>query len=521
MKNDNRLIFKFAQGKKTILPKRSLIDMLKQSFKKHSSCLAVIYNDAKVNYQTLDYKSNAVASILQEYKIKKGDAVLVEMENSLELVVSLVGILKMGAIYIPIDPSWPIARRNEIYKIINPKIILVSNLEDIQNIDNIKKIDINYQTLSDNKKIFEILMLDQDAVYGFFTSGSTGIPKCALNTQIGLLNRLVYMNNRYGNNKKDVILHNSKNIFDSSLWQLLWPLMNGNLLIMPHNNLNFVPKELVKIIEKYQITVMDFVPSIFGYFVKFLQENKGVYKLKSLRQVLVGGEEMNAKDVLYFKNEFPHVGITNTYGPTECSIGTIFYEVSADIPGNIPIGKPIDNIVAIILKKNLQPVTIGEVGEIYLGGMCVGLGYLKNKRKTKQVFVKNHFSDLVSQKLYKTGDLGLYLPSGDIQYKGRVDQQVKINGVRVELGEIENKIKEIPGIDRVIVFFEGTECQKKELSVVVSVTNKKVNRLAITKWCQKTLPFSLVPNYVKIIDIFPLTSTGKINRKIVKDFIFK
>lgn len=521
MINKNKLIFKYAKGKKSILPKNSLIDILIKSFKKNSKRAAIVYDDIKISYQALDIKSNAVADMLLAQSVKKGDVVLVEMENSIEILFSLIGILKIGAIYIPISPTWPLIRKTEVERITQAKIILVKSTTKYREGKNLREIVIDYKKLSNDEKIFKTSVSDQDAVYGFFTSGSTGTPKCAINTQIGLLNRLIYMNRRFGCSKSDVVLQNSKNIFDSSMWQLLWPLMNGALLVIPNNNENFVPVELVNLISKYQITVTDFVPSIFNYFIKFLQTNDHRIELKSLRQILIGGEEMDVQDVTYFRNKFPHVGITNTYGPTECSIGTIFYEVPLKVPASIPIGNPIDNVSAIILKKNMQPVSLGEVGEIYLGGVCVGLGYKKNKRKTKQVFIKNNFTELSGSMLYKTGDFGIYLPDGNIKYMGRFDQQIKINGVRVELGEIENKIKEIEGVDRVVVYYENELNQKKKLHAVVSIKNKKINSKIIQDWCQKNIPFNLIPDQIKILDIMPLTTTGKINRRLIKDLLFR
>lgn len=521
MKNKNRLIFKYAQGKKVALPKNSFISILKHSFNKHNNRLAVVSRSGEVSYLALDLKSNAIAALLQAQSIIKGDVVLVEMKNSIELLISLIAILKLGAIYVPIDPDWPLSRKKEIKKITKSKIILVNIQQKYQKNKNYLNLTIDYQALPDCKKNFITPMSSKDALYGFFTSGSTGIPKCALNSQVGLINRLVYMNHRYGRSTNDVILLNSKNIFDASLWQMLWPLTNGATLVIPHNNENFVPTELIKLIDKYKVTITDFVPSIFSYFIKYLEKNKNINQLKSLRQLLIGGEEINVKDVAFFKDNFSHVGITNTYGPTECSIGTIFYEVISSSFVSIPIGRPIDNVSAIILKKNMQPVDIGEVGEIYLGGVCVGLGYLRNKRKTNKVFLKNNFKELSGSILYKTGDFGRYLPSGDIQYKGRLDQQVKIDGVRVELGEIENKLKNIPSVDRTVVYFENVGNKKKELFAVISIKNKKINEKNIRMWCQKNLPFNLVPNHIKIVDDFPLTSTGKINRKMIKDLLSK
>lgn len=519
MKNERKLIFKYAQGKKSVLPNKSLINILKQSLKKHCSRQAIVYHNTKMSYQELDLKSNAMAAMLQMRFIKKGDVVLVEMENSIELVVSLMGILKLGAIYLPISPDWPLVRKKEIEKITKSKIILVTFETKHQMSISNKELVVDCKTLPDCRTDFCVSISAEDAVYGFFTSGSTGVPKCAINTNVGLLNRLMYMNHRFGCSVNDVILQNSKNIFDASLWQLLWPLMNGALLVIPHNNENFVSEELAKLIEKYQVTVTDFVPSLFSYFINFLQNKH--YKFKSLRQILIGGEEMNVKDVAYFKKEFSHIGITNTYGPTECSIGTIFYEVPTLVPEVIPIGRPIDNVSAILLKKNMQPVGVGENGEIYLTGACVGLGYLKNKRKTNQVFLRNHFTELLGGTLYKTGDFGVYLANGDIQYKGRMDQQVKINGVRIELGEIENNIKKIPNISMVFAYFDGRENQKKELSILVTVKNKKINERIIKMWCQKNLPFHLVPNHIKIIENMPFTATGKVDRKRIKDLLFE
>lgn len=521
MKNEHELIIKYAQGRKTVLPKSSLIDLLQHSFKKHADRKAIVFHGSGVSYQELDFKSNAVRDILQKQAVSKGDMVLVEVENSIELVLCLVGILKLGAVYIPVDSSWPLKRKKEIESIVKPKITLIKIGENYKR--NIYKNEfvIDYCALPCVQKNIYSRMSSQDAAYGFFTSGSTGAPKCALNTHIGLLNRLWYMNHRYGCSIEDVILLNSKHIFDASLWQMLWPLINGALLVIPYENENFVPSELAGLFERYGVTVTDFVPSVFSYFVKFLRGKNYQFKFKNLRQILIGGEEMNLKDVTCFKKMFPYVGITNTYGPTECSIGTIFYEVPKHVPEAIPIGRPIDNVCVIILKTNMDPATIGEIGEIYLGGVCVGLGYVGSKKNTDCVFLKNPFRELHCSKLYKTGDLGVLLLNGDIQYKGRTDQQIKIQGVRVELGEIERVIKKNSYVDNAIVCFEDIGNHRKELLLFATVKKRGISKRAMHLWCKKYLPFNLIPNHIKIVKNMPLTDSGKINRKKIKFNIMK
>lgn len=514
MKKNKTLNIYKIQGKKVKLPNTSVISLFQKAAKSNQDRIAVVYDDSTFTYREIDQKSNSLSVLLRKRGVEKSDVVFNRTDNSVELLVSLLAILKCGAIYLPIDPLWPDAQTDDLIRRIKPKII-------ITNAEGKKSWQAEQLHFSVNElpltKDFKVPVLNKkDPAYAFFTSGTTGIPKACLNSQQGILNRLMYMNERYKFTKNDVVLQNSNYMFDASLWQLLWPLINGAKVVIPVNYENLHPKTFSDLIYKHKITFTDFAPSIFKVLVEDISKNKNAHqKLNSIHQILVGGEAMNVKDVYEFKKMLPQANITNTYGPAECSIGTIFHEVVGEDFESMPIGKPINNVYALILNKHKKIInTIDQIGEIYLGGICIGLGYLGNKKETEKAFIANPFKEIKSEKLYKTGDLAHYDADGNICYIGRSDTQVKINGVRIELSSIENKIKNLNDVKEVFVFMSDLLNSKKEL-YLLATTTEKLNEVRLVAQLSKVLTLNLIPTHIKILDSMPHTQNAKINKTLL------
>jgi amino acid adenylation domain-containing protein/thioester reductase-like protein len=352
-----------------------------------------------------------------------------------------------------------------------------------------------------------------DAVYGFYTSGSTGTPKCAINIHRGLLNRFTYMTRTLSDRTDEVVLQNSRPQFDSSLWQLLWPLTTGSTVVIPERSGILDLPATIETIRRYGVTMTDFVPSIFNTLVELLHvEPELVGRLSSLRRLLIGGEEMTPRTVHAFRALMPGVATINTYGPTEASIGSVFHHV-ADVDGDdIPIGRPIDNTYVVIVDENLDPVRPGELGELCIGGACLGLGYLGDPAKTRAAFVPNPFPEIPGTQLYRTGDLGYHGPDGLIYFVGRRDQQVKISGVRIELSEVEAALLRLPDVIDAKVVVAGDR-EARSLIGFVTARSPSVDAATLAAGARDLLPATMLPRRIEVISAMPLTPNGKVDRR--------
>lgn len=472
---------------------------------KNPNKVAVIDKDISYTYEDIFTKSNEIANLLYIRGIKKGDFVSVIMNKSIELIISLYAIMKVGAAFVPIDIKWPLERILSVLKNTNDNIVLVDE-DNKKNIAN--EFVVRYDKIRKRATTVDVEVNGSDYIYAIFTSGSTGIPKGAINKHEGIVNRLLYMNKRYNICSEDVILFTANHAFDSSVWQMFWPLINGNTTVIPNTGKNFDIMSIINSVYKYKITITDFVPSVFNLLVSFVSfKNKYVEHLNSLRQLLIGGEEMNAKYIYLFKKMYPNCSITNTYGPAEASIGTVFFEIPSQKIEKIPIGRPIDNVKTFICDINENVMPINTEGILYLGGKCVGAGYINNIEMTKKVF-KNKNIGGKEYFLYKTGDIVKINENIIIEFLGRIDSQVKINGVRIELKEIESKVLKIKEVSECNVICVNKN--DKKIIVVFYISNllkeEDIRNALINK-----LPKAMMPHQFIRINKMPITFNGKVD----------
>lgn len=472
---------------------------------KNPNKVAVIDKDISYTYEDIFTKSNEIANLLYIRGIKKGDFVSVIMNKSIELIISLYAIMKVGAAFVPIDIKWPLERILSVLKNTNDNIVLVDE-DNKKNIAN--EFVVRYDKIRKRATTVDVEVNGSDYIYAIFTSGSTGIPKGAINKHEGIVNRLLYMNKRYNICSEDVILFTANHAFDSSVWQMFWPLINGNTTVIPNTGKNFDIMSIINSVYKYKITITDFVPSVFNLLVSFVSfKNKYVEHLNSLRQLLIGGEEMNAKYIYLFEKMYPNCSITNTYGPAEASIGTVFFEIPSQKIEKIPIGRPIDNVKTFICDINENVMPINTEGILYLGGKCVGAGYINNIEMTKKVF-KNKNIGGKEYFLYKTGDIVKINENIIIEFLGRIDSQVKINGVRIELKEIESKVLKIKEVSECNVICVNKN--DKKIIVVFYISNllkeEDIRNALINK-----LPKAMMPHQFIRINKMPITFNGKVD----------
>ncbi|GAB1543625.1 hypothetical protein NUACC21_63000 [Scytonema sp. NUACC21] len=511
-----QLLVEWNQTDKVYPQDKCIHQLVETQVEKTPESVAVVFEDRQLTYRQLNEKANQLSARLQGLGITGGMYVPLLIPKSLDLLIAELAVMKTGAAFVPMDTNWPAARVHEILTILDAKVVLVCKTEPYPDIPS------QWQCLTVDETELEGLVANlrcpveiDDPIYVIFTSGSTGSPKGAINKHRGIVNRFFNMNDRYGCQELDVILFTSAHIFDASVWQLFWPLINGARTVIPKAGFGIDLEEIIELVEQKKVTVTDFVPSVFNLLVDYLAEHpEERQRLQTLRQLLIGGEAMRAKSIYAFKADFPNVGITNTYGPTETSIGTIFQEVPPTYTEPIPIGKPLHNVRALILDKYRNPVPVGVPGELYLGGECVGLGYLNNKLATQAAFIPNPWTEVKSAMLYKTGDMARYQPDGTIEFLGRLDNQVKIRGIRIELGEIESVLVKHPQVKETAVLVQEDPPGPKQLvAYVVPHQENELSSKVLRRFLAEKLPDYAVPSVFVLLEALPLTPNGKVDRR--------
>ena len=491
-----------------------ILDLFGETVKNRPEAVAIRFGDRRMTYGDLNRKSAALASILHARGTRKGDVVAVLIGNCLELPIAWLAVIKLGAVLVPFDPAWPDERTKQGLDRIGARTVLADRNVPADIVTRADVVVASYEELdsSDDGITFERPAAD-DLVYGFFTSGSTGQPKCALNYHRGLMNRFCYMTRHFRACESKTVLLNSRHVFDSAVWQLLWPLTIGGDVVIPAQAGHLDLMKTVDTIHRYSVTMTDFVPSIFNVLTELAQSDPTVAaKLAPLRWLLIGGEEINGKAVAKFRRLLPDIRLTNTYGPTEAAIGMIFHDIGEHDTVEIPLGAPIDNTFVAILDDDLRVVPVGQIGEICISGDCLGAGYLNDPEKTGTAFIDNPLPAIPYGKLYRTGDLGRQDRDGRIHFAGRVDTQVKVNGVRIELSEIEHALLRHEAVAEAVVLAVGERPQDRKRLCAVVVPRAEVSAGRLKSHLSMLLPEYMIPSEILLLPALPLTMNGKADR---------
>ncbi len=489
--------------------------------KSNPNKIAAIFCDEKITYRELNEKANQLGRFLVQKGVKKGDTIAMIFERSLDMMVTILGIVKAGAAYLPIDQHYPDERIEYILSDSKTKILLMQNGIN----KNVKfegdRVVITDEIYSGNNYNLDINIAMSDSLYVFYTSGSTGKPKGVVVEHHCLANHLNWLQTYYPITETDIVLQQTTYTFDISVWELFWWAFAGATvcLLEPGGEKN--PEILIETIEKNKITVMQFVPSMLGTFLEYLEKDDVENKLFSIKRVFACGEALTLKQVKAFnKLFFEQTGATlhNLYGPTEATINVSYYDCSPyEAESNIPIGKPISNLKLYVCDENLKLQPVGVPGELYISGTGVAREYLHKPELTKENFIKNPFykgNDEYYKRMYKTGDLVKWLPDGNIDFLGRMDFQVKVRGFRIELGEIENALQKITAIKDAVVLAKNAPDNTTYLVAYYTVKgNTDISYDSVKATLNGQLPEYMVPEFFVKLKAFPLTSNGKIDRK--------
>jgi amino acid adenylation domain-containing protein len=435
------------------------------------------------------------------------------MERSIELVVALYGILKAGSAYVPIDPENPTDRiaftlADAGASIVLTESRLTSRLPDGR--ARMVEMDAAAERLAELTTNPGSRAGLDDLAYVIYTSGSTGQPKGVMIEHRSLANQLSWMQETYRLTPSDRVLLKTPYTFDVSIWEFFWPLLYGAELVVADPGGHRDSTYLARTIMEHDITTVQFVPSMLQLFL----EDALAGGCKSLTRVISIGEALPKALQDRFFDQID-AELYNLYGPTETTVGVTAWTCERDSDLRfVPIGKPMGNTRTHILDAAMRPIPIGDVGELYLGGIQVGRGYLNRPELTAERFVEDQFSNGDGARLYKTGDLARYMPDGNIEFLGRTDFQVKIRGFRVELGEIEATLESIAGVRQAVVIArERTSGEHELVAYLVHSLGLGLPVDDLRRELGDKLPDYMIPSRFIGMDRIPLTSSGKVDRK--------
>ena len=463
-------------------------------------------------------RANQLAHHLRSLGVGRESAVGVLADRSLELVVALLGILKAGAAYVPLDPEYPPQRLASMMTDAQIAVLLTHGglSEHLPAVPcPIVRLDADRRLLERHATSNPVTEVGpDDLAYVIFTSGSTGQPKGAENTHRGICNRLFWMQDAYALDGSDRVLQKTPFSFDVSVWEFFWPLMTGATLVMARPGGHRDRDYLVDTIANCRITTVHFVPSMLQVFLgaSLLSRCKA-----TLRRVFCSGEALPWKLQQQFFDRLD-VELYNLYGPTEAAVDVTSWRCRPDSDLQVvPIGKPISNTRTYLLDRRLQPVPIGVAGELHIGGVGVARGYRNRPELTAEKFISHRFGQRAPERLYRTGDLCRWLPDGNIEYLGRIDSQVKLRGFRIELGEIETALAAHPEVKNAVVRLERTDGNAQLFAwIVPQHTNGAPLDGELRRYLRERLPEYMLPAGFISLASLPLSRNGKVDRAALR-----
>ncbi|HDR6315510.1 TPA: amino acid adenylation domain-containing protein [Bacillus thuringiensis] len=482
---------------------------------RQSNRIAIATETESLTYRQLNRSSNQVAQHLLDKGIKKGDKVAIFLDRSMNSIVSMIGILKSGAAYIPIDVKYPEDRINYIVRDSEACRIITSNkYKSHLNLSEYKVSiieDIYRTTINDDVKI---LNKPDDLAYVIYTSGSTGKPKGTLLKHKGVLNLVEWRNEVFQISPNDKVTQFYSHSFDSSVSEIFSTLLNGAELHVLSDEQRYSTAAYAQAVQEIQATISD-LPTVFFNELSTSLNKLDSEKIRSLRFMIMGGEAASTNAIKSWQSTFKNqVQLVNEYGPTEATVSAMYYfipvlEGENNLLGSVPIGMPISNTKVHILNSYMQHCPVGGIGELYIESLGLAQGYWKQEEKTKQAFISNPFLEEKSKRLYRTGDLARWLPNGNIEFMGRKDKQVKIRGHRIELGEIEDAMLQLEGISQAVVTQTKDGMLLQAYYKTVDGIGIEKNKLAIH--LSNVLPEYMVPKYYSHVLEIPITANGKID----------
>ncbi|MDQ0169836.1 amino acid adenylation domain-containing protein/thioester reductase-like protein [Paenibacillus tundrae] len=484
---------------------------------------AITSLSGKYTYRELNERSNQVARVLLSNGLQKGEFVSIFMERSLETIISILGILKAGGVYVPVDPEHPQERNSYIVEDTASSFVLTKDssfteasrlFSGITTVRQILSVDGRLAGFAASNPNLDVQ--PDDLAYIIYTSGSTGKPKGALVAHRGVTNLGSVVQRDCDIMPSDVLTQFATYSFDASVWDTIGALFYGAELYLLSAEERVSVEDFAAAIERTGTTIITILPTIFFNQLASYLSDEGFHKLAKVKIITVAGEALYGEQVRAFQRKFGNqIDIVNVYGPTECTVATTTHRISEQVPDhvvNMPIGKPIHNYKVYIVNEEQQLCPVGVPGEVYISTPALAKGYLNQPERTAQAFIENPFA--MGEKIYKSGDIAKLLDNGLIEYVGRSDSQLKIRGHRIEIGEIEDHFARLEQIQDVAVIpKKESDGQNMLVGYFTSVDGSTLSVEELKAQLAVKLPSYFVPKWICQLDEMPIAPTGKINRK--------
>ncbi|MEU4486572.1 amino acid adenylation domain-containing protein [Streptomyces purpurascens] len=517
-------------GARVARPPSSLHDLIVRTAELHPSRVAVTAGDESLTYTELLVQARAFADRLRAEGVRRGDVIGVSTWRSVELPGVLLGILLAGGAYLPLSPEAPPARLRTMIETAGARIVVCA--EEAAGKVRQAAPDVTSLTLSGvrlsgppsagpvPRAAGELRARSDDPAYVLFTSGSTGRPKGVVVPHGAIVNRLLWMQDHLRLDGSDIVLQKTPFDFDVSVWEFFWPLLVGARLAMAPPLAHLDPEEMAETLIREEVTVAHFVPCVLE---QFLREPRAG-ECTRLRRVVCSGEVLPPALANRAASTLG-AGVHNLYGPTEAAVDVTAWDCRTPEPGPaVPIGGPIDNVSAYVLTPNGEPAPFGAVGELHLAGACLASGYAGAPDLTRERFVPDPFATGPGARMYRTGDLVRWstaVSSADgravLDYHGRMDQQIKIHGVRIEAGEVEHVLDQHPKVRAsAVVKTEGPGGDRLVACLVVDPADPP-GRAELRRHALDRLTPAMVPTRFTVLDRFPMTASGKIDRSRLRE----
>ncbi len=552
-----KILKDFNNNSQTFPIEKTLHQLFEEQVKRTPNKIAAVDDKVQLTYQQLNERANQLARLIQKLEIKSGEFIAILKQRDVNFLVGMLAIFKAGGVYVPVDITYPPERVRYMLSNSEAKTlltdsscqkILTASLENCQQLKHLIFLDdrpndlelnisgnINTYTYSDWKNLPKD-NLQSDArgtapAYMIYTSGSTGLPKGAIIRHGSAINHIYAQFHALELSEDLTFLQSAPASSDISVWQFLAPIFIGGKTVVATTETVCNPETLFQVIKQRKITIVELVPVIVTSLLDYIYQ-LGVEErlLPDLKWMMVTGESVSVELVNRWLAIYPQIKVVNAYGPTEAADDITQFIIDKPLAPNqrsVPIGKPLANLNLYILDAQMQLLPIGAVGEICVSGFGVGQGYWKNEASTQRSFVPNPFTDTVkplpgtdTDIIYKTGDLGRWLPDGNIEFFGRSDRLFKIRGFRVELGEIEELLlqhalvkenvvvvrEDTPGDKRLVAYVVLTDYQKKD-----DISNSTQAIPQLRQFLKERLPEYMVPSTFVVVESLPLTPSGKVD----------
>jgi amino acid adenylation domain-containing protein len=517
-----QLLVEWNNTAKDYPQEKCIYQLFEEQVERTPDAVAVVFEEKQLTYRELNAKANQLANYLRSLGVEPEVLVGICVERSLEMIIGLLGILKAGGAYVPLDPNYPSERLAFMLEDSSVPVLLTQErlVEKLpEHSAYVVCLDSDWEKIAvHSKENPSIPVKPKNLAYVIYTSGSTGKPKGVLIQHESLVNYTTVASAEYRIQKCDRILQFSSISFDVSAEEIYTSLTSGATLVLRTDTMLDSIQGFLQKCKNGEITVMA-LPTAYWYELTAFLSQETLALPPSLRLVIIGGEKaLSERLKTWLECVEQRVRLVNNYGPTEATVGATIYDLSVGDTKlkELPIGRPIGNVQTYILDGNRQPVPIGVPGELYIGGASLARGYLNRPELTDERFIPNPFSDSPTERLYKTGDLVRYLSDGNIEYVGRIDDQVKVRGFRIELGEIEAALSQhLSLLSAAVALREDIPGQKSLVAYIVPVQESAPSVGELRGFLKQQLPDYMIPNAFVTLPALPITPNGKVDRRVL------